>query len=97
MGTVLVARPIPTPTIRRPITKKFNDGAAAQTMAPAMKIAAVTRSMARRPKMSASRPPLRAAMAAPTSTTLTTSSCWNVVSANCVRMKIKAPEMTPVS
>ena len=75
MGTLLVARPIPKPTISRPITSTFKEGAEAQTMAPAMKITAVTNSMARRPKISARRPPLRAAMAAPTSTTLTTSSC----------------------
>jgi len=96
-GTVVDANPIPSPTIVRPTSSTVNDPANAQISAPRMKIAEVSINVTRRPSASESRPPPRAAVAAPTSTMPTTNSSGKVESENCCLIKITAPEIAAVS
>src|SRR5271163_323991 len=96
-GTVVDASPIPTPTIVRPTSKIVNEPASAQISAPITKMMDVIISVTRRPSRSERCPPTSAAVAAPTSTMLTTNSSGNVDSENCCLIKITAPEIAAVS
>src|SRR5439155_26521770 len=73
------------------------DGATALASAPIPKIAAVTSKTLRLPKRSAAFPPTIAPTVAPNKTPLTTISSAAVVRPNSRLMKMRAPEMTPVS
>jgi hypothetical protein len=97
IGVVRDAAPIAIPTTTRPAINVPTDGANAVPTAPTEKPTPAATITQRRPKRSASHPPIPAPSSAPTKTTLTTSSGMVEDRAKSFLMKRIAPEITPVS
>ncbi len=96
-GPTKEATPMARPTTTRAPMSHPTLGANAMPRAPRKKTAAVTRMSLRRPRRSARFPPTIATTTAPTSTPLTTSSCWREESVKSRLTNSSAPEITPVS
>ena len=97
MGTTMDTAPMHTPSSVRAAPSSKAEPAMAHHRLPTMKPTAPMSTVARRPIASATRPPVKAPMAAPTRSIAVTVDSCAAVSSKERWMNSRAPEMTPVS